>query len=122
MGHLFAKISALMVLNNAAGLKVDDADADKVMQSVSQDKYINNQPFCTFDRSLLRAALVATLQCSGKLSLHSRSCFLFLHRFGYYGLALFNQSFTSDFCLTGVPQRMTFANYESAFPNVPKSL
>ena len=46
------------------------------------------------------------------LSLRSRSCFL---NFGTYGLALVNQIFDSDFCLAGVPLRMTFANYESTF-------
>ena len=35
--------------------------------------------------------------------------------FGAYGPALVNQIFDSDFCLVGVSQRMTFANYESTF-------
>ena len=38
-----------------------------------------------------------------KLSLLSR----------YYRLALLNQNSISDFCLTGVPPQMTFANYKS---------
>ena len=46
------------------------------------------------------------------LSLRFRSCFL---KFGTYGLALVNQFFDSDFCLAGVPLRVTFADYESAF-------
>ena len=58
----------------------------------------------------LRRATVRFFQET--LSLRSRSCFL---NFGTYRLALANQIFDSDFCLAGVPQRMTFANYESTY-------
>ena len=46
------------------------------------------------------------------LTLRFRSCF---PNFETCGLALVNQDFDSDFCLAGVPLRMTFANCESTF-------
>ena len=54
-----------------------------------------------------------------KCSLRSRSCSL---SFGYYGLALVNQISDFDSCLTGVPPRTTFADYESTFskPRIDK--
>ena len=52
------------------------------------------------------------MHCQETLTLRFRSCFL---NVSTYGQALVNQIFDSDFCLAGVPLRMTFANYESTF-------
>ena len=72
--------------------------------------------FCGPTPRLRRQQNACAVTRSGRvqetLSLRSRSCF---PNFGTNGLALVNQIFESDFCLAGVPLRMTFADYESTF-------